>query len=101
MTSLLCQENSFHLRIQAYVEEEEGLQKHVMRYPQIFASKAITEKLDGGLKNYHLAHPGQWKDSTGFLQCEVSQQLFSKKGQVAKFYFIVDRLDFKTSKWRI
>ena len=27
------------------------------------------------------------------LQCKVSKQLFSKKGQVAKFYFIVDRLD--------
>jgi len=31
----------------AYVNEEEGLQKHIMRYPQIFATKAIAQKLRG------------------------------------------------------
>jgi len=33
----------------AYVEEENGLQKHIMRYPQLFATKAIENKLENGL----------------------------------------------------
>lgn len=34
----------------AYVEEENGLEKHVMRYPQLFATKAIENKLEAGIK---------------------------------------------------
>ena len=30
----------------AYVNEPGGIQKHIMRYPQFFATKAIEEKLD-------------------------------------------------------
>ncbi len=33
-----------------YVKENSGLQKHVMRYPQLFATKAIEHKLDEGVK---------------------------------------------------
>ncbi|MFP3353732.1 type I restriction endonuclease subunit R, partial [Pseudoalteromonas sp. SIMBA_153] len=33
-----------------YVKERKGLQKHVMRYPQIFATKAIENKLNEGVK---------------------------------------------------
>lgn len=35
----------------AYVKENTGLQKHIMRYPQLFATKAIEQKLhEGGKK---------------------------------------------------
>ncbi|WAC02254.1 type I restriction endonuclease [Lacinutrix neustonica] len=34
----------------AYVEEEKGLEKHIMRYPQLFATKAIENKLENGIK---------------------------------------------------
>ena len=95
-TSLLCQERlAFILEFAlAYVEEEEGLQKHVMRYPQIFASKAITEKLDGGLKKGIIWHTqGSGKTALAFYNVRYLSNYFQKKGQVAKFYFIVDRLD--------
>jgi len=32
----------------AYVQETGGLEKHIMRYPQLFATKAITKKLKAG-----------------------------------------------------
>ena len=32
----------------AYVAESSGLQKHIMRYPQMFATKAIENKLNAG-----------------------------------------------------
>ena len=46
-TSLLQRERlSFMLQYGiAYVKEKSGLQKHIMRYPQLFATKAIEEKL--------------------------------------------------------
>ncbi len=49
-TSLLSRERlAFVLRYAlAYVFETDGLQKHIMRYPQLFATKAIERKLNGG-----------------------------------------------------
>lgn len=32
----------------AFVQQEAGIQKHIMRYPQIFATKAIEQRLDAG-----------------------------------------------------
>ena len=32
----------------AYVKNSKGLEKHIMRYPQFFATKAIEKKLDNG-----------------------------------------------------
>ena len=34
----------------AYVKETNGLQKHIMRYPQIFATKAIETKLNEDIR---------------------------------------------------
>lgn len=51
-TSLLNGERlAFILRYAlAYVSESDGLQKHIMRYPQLFATKAIAQKLDEGVR---------------------------------------------------
>ena len=95
-TSLLCMERlAFFLEFAlAYVEEEDGLQKHIMRYPQFFASKAITQKLDRGVKNGIIWHTqGSGKTALAFYNVKYLSNYFQKKGQVAKFYFIVDRLD--------
>ncbi len=40
----------------AYVKQRTGLQKHVMRYPQLFATQAITQKLDEGIKKGIIWH---------------------------------------------
>ena len=40
----------------AYVKESKGLEKHIMRYPQIFATKAIEKTLDKGIKKGIIWH---------------------------------------------
>lgn len=40
----------------AYVKDNKGLQKHIMRYPQLFATKAIEQKLEEGVKNGIIWH---------------------------------------------
>ena len=40
----------------AYVNETSGLQKHIMRYPQLFATKAIERKLEEGIKKGIIWH---------------------------------------------
>lgn len=39
-----------------YVHETDGVQKHVMRYPQLFATKAIEKKLSAGIKKGIIWH---------------------------------------------
>ncbi len=40
----------------AYVAEDDGMQKHVMRYPQVFATKAIEKAIDDGTKKGIIWH---------------------------------------------
>ena len=78
----------------AYVKEKNGLQKHIMRYPQIFATKAIEEKLDEGIKKGIIWHTqGSGKTALAFYNVKYLTHYYQKKGIVPKFYFIVDRLD--------
>ena len=94
-TSLLCRERlAFILEFAFAYVEEDGIQKHIMRYPQLFASKAITRKLDSGVKNGIIWHTqGSGKTALAFYNVRYLSYYFQKKGQIAKFYFIVDRLD--------
>ncbi|MFZ6050750.1 type I restriction endonuclease subunit R [Halocola ammonii] len=95
-TSLFRRERlAFILRYAiAYVEEEKGLQKHIMRYPQLFATKAIEKKLDEGIKKGIIWHTqGSGKTALAYFNVHFLTDYFQKKGVVPKFYFIVDRLD--------
>lgn len=77
-----------------YVKEESGLQKHIMRYPQIFATKAIEAKLDAGVKKGIIWHTqGSGKTALAFYNVRYLTDYFQKKGVIPKFYFIVDRID--------
>lgn len=70
------------------------IQKHIMRYPQFFASKAITVKLDEGTKKGVIWHTqGSGKTALSFYSTQVLKDYFAKQGTIPKFYFIVDRLD--------
>ena len=40
----------------AYVHEQDGVQKHIMRYPQLFATKAIEQKLNENIKKGIIWH---------------------------------------------
>lgn len=95
-TSLLSKERlAFVLQYGiVYVDEVTGLEKHVMRYPQIFASKAITSKLDEGIKKGIIWHTqGSGKTALAFYNVKHLTDYFQKKTIIPKFYFIVDRLD--------
>ena len=78
----------------AYVEEENGLQKHVMRYPQLFATKAIENKLENGLKKGIIWHTqGSGKTALAYFNVKHLTAYYQQKNIIPKFYFIVDRLD--------
>ncbi len=95
-TSLFQRERlSFVLQYSiAYVKELSGLQKHVMRYPQLFATKAIETNLEAGVKKGIIWHTqGSGKTALAYYNVKHLTDYFQKKGVVPKFYFIVDRLD--------
>ena len=45
----------------AYVNESTGIEKHIMRYPQLFATKAIKKARSRYKKRYNMAYTGKWK----------------------------------------
>lgn len=78
----------------AYVKGFKGLEKHIMRYPQLFATKAIEKKLDEGLRKGIIWHTqGSGKTALAYYNVKHLTDYFQKKSVVPKFYFIVDRLD--------
>ena len=86
----------------AYVERTDKngiktLQKHIMRYPQFFATLAIENKLDAGVKHGIIWHTqGSGKTALAFHNVRYLRDYFQRQGKVAKFYFVVDRLDLLT-----
>lgn len=78
----------------AYVKGNNGLQKHIMRYPQLFATKAIEKKLEEGVKKGIIWHTqGSGKTALAYYSVKYLTDYFNSKGVVPKFYFIVDRID--------
>ena len=78
----------------AYVAEERGIQKHVMRYPQMFATLAIADRLaEGGRKGIVWHTQGSGKTALTYYNVTFLTDWFRRHGQVPRFYFIVDRLD--------
>ena len=85
----------------AYVKREgtqgQSIQKHIMRYQQFFAQLALKDALDKGIKRGIIWHTqGSGKTAFAFYNVKFLQDYFSHKGILAKFYFIVDRLDLKS-----
>lgn len=86
----------------AYVEKtnDEGittLEKHLMRYPQMFATMAIESKLNAGIKHGIIWHTqGSGKTALAFYNVRYLKDYYQRQGIIAKFYFVVDRLDLLT-----
>lgn len=82
------------------LDEETGqvcIQKHIMRYPQFFATRAIKDKLNEGVNRGVIWHTqGSGKTALAYYNVRPLQDYFAKKGVVPKFYFVVDRLDLAT-----
>ena len=95
-TSLLSRERlAFILRYAlVYVTETKGIEKHIMRYPQMFATKAIERKLENGERKGIIWHTqGSGKTALSYYNVRFLTDYFQKQQIIPKFYFIVDRLD--------
>ena len=69
-------------------------QKHIMRYQQFFAALAVCEKLAQGVTSGVIWHTqGSGKTALSYYLNRVLTDFFALRNKVAKFYFIVDRLD--------
>ena len=69
-------------------------QKHIMRYQQMFASLAIREQLKDGATSGVVWHTqGSGKTALSYYLTYVLSDYYAKRNMVAKFYFIVDRID--------
>jgi type I restriction enzyme, R subunit len=100
LTSLLSKDRLAFILNYAitYVEEETNgkktVQKHVMRYPQLFATKAIEKDLDKGITKGIIWHTqGSGKTALAFYNIKFLTDYYQKKNIIPKFYFVVDRID--------
>lgn len=82
----------------AYVERsnKDGIieiQKHIMRYQQLFATLAIENTLNKNIKKGVIWHTqGSGKTALAYYNVKYITDYFQRRGKVAKFYFVVDRL---------
>lgn len=104
LTSMCCPERILFLLKYgiAYVHSEKEVdgkivftdEKHIMRYQQMFAALAVRKKLSEGVKSGIIWHTqGSGKTALSYHLNYVLSDFYSKQNKVAKFYFIVDRLD--------
>ena len=72
-------------------------EKHIMRYPQFFASKALMKRLDNGGKSGIIWHTqGSGKTELAAFSTRILRDYYAKKTVTARFYYVVDRLDLLT-----
>lgn len=75
----------------------EVVQKHIMRYPQFFATRAVADKIREGVKKGVIWHTqGSGKTALAFFNIRYLRYLFQKENIIPRFYFVVDRLDLAT-----
>lgn len=99
-TSLLSRERFeflLHFGI-AFVEKEDKgvrrLEKHIMRYPQLFASLRIRQWLNAGNTRGTIWHTqGSGKTALAYYTVKNLTDYYGKQGIVPKFFFVVDRID--------
>jgi len=80
-----------------YVNEDEGVNKHIMRYPQFFATLAIEKKINEGIKRGIIWHTqGSGKTALAYFNVAYLTNYYREQKIVPKFYFVVDRIDLMT-----
>lgn len=95
-SSLLSKERLFFLLKYgfAYVQNDKNYEKHILRYPQLFAVKAIEKAFEAKINKGVIWHTqGSGKTALSYYSTRYFKDYFSKKKINAKFYFIVDRID--------
>lgn len=96
LTSLFCKDRlSMLLKYCiAYSKESIGIEKQIMRYPQLFATKAIKQNIDKGIKKGIIWHTqGSGKTALCYYNVKYMTDYFQQEKIIPKFYFIVDRID--------
>lgn len=69
-------------------------EKHIMRYPQFFATRKIIERLDKGGKGGIIWHTqGSGKTGLTAFANRVIKDYYAKSKTSTRFFFVVDRLD--------
>jgi len=81
----------------AYVDDVNGTSKHILRYPQLFATLALERAIESGTKKGIVWHTqGSGKTALAFFNVAYLTNYFQQLEIIPKFYFIVDRLDLLT-----
>ena len=92
----------------AYVERTDKngithLEKHIMRYPQMFATKAIHNRIESDRQNnipqtkgiiWHTQ--GSGKTALAYFVSQFLRDYYAGLAKPVRFFFIVDRLDLMT-----
>ncbi|MCL2049306.1 MAG: type I restriction endonuclease [Defluviitaleaceae bacterium] len=77
-----------------YIDGIKGIEKHIMRYPQLFATYAIENKIADGIKKGIIWHTqGSGKTALAYFNVPYLTNYFQQQNIIPKFYFVVDRLD--------
>lgn len=78
-----------------YVDSiRDGLNKHIIRYPQFFSLEALIGKITNGLKRGIIWHTqGSGKTGLAYFATNVLRDYYQDQNIITKFYFVVDRLD--------
>ena len=70
------------------------IEKHIMRYPQFFATKAVARTLDEGIKQGVIWHTqGSGKTELAFLLSRFLRDYYAGRNRILYPFFIVDRID--------
>lgn len=104
ISSLYCKERILFLlnyglcyKITTDKDGIKKIEKHIMRYPQLFATYAIRDKLSEGIYKGIIWHTqGSGKTALAYSNVYYLKDYYQKQNKIAKFYFIVDRLDLAT-----
>ncbi|RIY34297.1 type I restriction endonuclease [Psittacicella gerlachiana] len=71
-------------------------EKHIIRYQQLFAALAVKRGLEQGIKQGIIWHTqGSGKTALSYFLTKIIRDFYKAQNIVAKFYFIVDRLDLR------
>lgn len=69
-------------------------EKHIMRYPQFFATRKIVERLENGGKGGIIWHTqGSGKTGLAAFTNRVVRDYYAQKNVNVRFFFVVDRID--------
>lgn len=72
-------------------------QKHIMRYPQFFATKQIVKRLkSGGTRGIIWHTQGSGKTELSAFSNRVIRYYYAEKDINTRFFYVVDRLDLLT-----